>query len=108
MFVELLGTDIYGRRHAFDGVLVFADRGHGVVVSFFEQMDCVGEHLAVAVKLHRKLAEVAQHLRGEAVKRAELPVKLAGGGVGAFEQLSDRGYEFDNPCRKKLLSCWRR
>src|SRR5215472_18953821 len=103
MFVELLGPDIYCCRLAFDGVLVFADRGYGLVVGFFEQIDRADERLAVAAELYRKLAEVAQHFRGKPVERAELPVQLAAGGVGAVEELSDRGHEFNNPCRKNLL-----
>src|SRR5258705_10328126 len=96
MFVELLSTVICRRREVLNGVFAFGNRRHRIVVGLFEQSDGLGKRLAMAVELHRKFTEIAQDPRGEPVEGADLPVQLAGSGVGAVEHLSERRYKFGN------------
>ena len=79
------------------------DGGCGPPAGTFQFRHRAGERAAVGVELLSEVAQVAEHLLGHVVERADVLVHAGGRGAGPFQQIVHGGDKVRHPYRQNLL-----
>ena len=82
---------------------MLADGPARSLVGVLELDHRLGERAAMGVEPLGEVAQVPEHLLGDAVERADVLVHARGCGAGALEQIVHGGHELVHPHRQDLL-----